>query len=475
MMHFKWRDILQALWGKSRFTSYFFQSVKFQEDKRIPTLALTISASRFILLYNPEFLDARKEDELTGLLVHEMLHIYLNHHHRAIPGEDPFLQNLAQDMVINSYIADHEKTFFSRTGRDIRDEPRVILPDGLPRVPGAFYERTDRKKKAPAWEEVFAWLKANYPNTPKNIPLSDEEHPAAGLAADLDADFPDAGETPDAASSKDDMSNRGALFHPTTEEEGLVFKDHDETLLPTGVHLFQQSRQKSSAATIKNRMISFAGRDDICRSERLYQRLSALIEDVKPVQIRQFRQKLNRFIEHASRSDEWGYSASRFNRRYFGAGIYAPGRVCNRLKTITIAVDVSGSVVMTPGAIENAFGAIEALLVHYRIHLLCMDEDLFVPRKRKGRFVSSEDLSTPYVYQKGDWRYLRTGSSGATFFTPLFNRHMPGHREPLVVMTDGEIFDLHQLNPYARTLWVVPDNLQVQFDPPFGVIGVIGG
>lgn len=138
-------------------------------------------------------------------------------------------------------------------------------------------------------------------------------------------------------------------------------------------------------------------------------------------------------------------------------------------------MDVSGSVIMTPGRIEKAFGAIESLLAHYRIHLMCMDEDLFVPRKREGCFVSSDDVSTPYVYQKGDWRHLRTGTSGATFFAPLFNTHMPGHKEPLVVITDGEIFDLDRLAPYTPTLWAVLDNLPVPFKPPFGEVGVIGG
>ena len=478
MMHFKWRNILQALWGKSRFTSYFFQMADFQEERRLPTLGLTISASRLTLLYNPDFVESHKEDELTGLLVHEMMHILLNHPHRALPGEDPFLQNLAQDMVINSYITDHEKTFFSRTGRDIREAPLVILPEGLPRIPQSFYEwsfyaRSNKKKKDPAWEEVFAWLKENDRHTQKGTSQNNADPPEKEPGSKMDTGFPDSGDEPDPAASKNKMPEKGTLFHGPGEGEGLVFRDQRKRALPTGVHFFQHFRQKASVLAIKRRMISFAGRDDICRSERLYQKVAVFIDDVKPVQIHHFHHKLNIFLEQASLSDEWGYSASRFNRRYLGAGIYAPGRVYKKLKNITVAVDVSGSVVMTPGGIENAFGVIEALLCHYKIHLLCMDEDLFVPKKRDGRFIPSENLLNPYVYQKGDWRYLRTGNRGATFFMPLFNAYMLRHREPLVVITDGEVFDLHKLKPYSPTLWVVPADLPEPFDPPFGQIGVM--
>jgi len=466
-MHPKWENTLQSLWRKSRFTSYFFQAVHFREDREIPTLSLSMTASRLMLLYHPDFIERHQVDELTGLLVHEMLHILLNHDHRVLPGEDPFLQNMAQDMVVNSYITDHEKTFFSRTGRDIREEPLVILPKGLPRVPQSFFTVSDRKIKDPTWEEVFEWLK---------IKLQSEK---IGVvrdgAADPEPGIPDAGEGSHQDFRKTDILPEGMFFHRTSDgQEGGAFRDHTETFLPTGVHLFQNSRLKASARSVKRRIISFAGRDETCRSERLYQRLAMIIDDIKPVRTHHFYNKLKFFLEQASQSDDWTYSTSRLNRRYFGSGIYAPGRSYQKRKVITVAVDVSGSMMMNPGSIENAFGAIESLQREYKIHLLCIDEDLFVPKKRDHRFISSENPKQPYIYQKGDWRYLRTGTSGATFFKPLFNTYMLRHREPLIVITDGEIFDLNQLTPYAPTLWVLPDRRLEPFSPPFGKVGVIG-
>jgi len=80
-----WDSILQALWKRSRFTSYFYQSVQFINENNIPTLALTILSSRFVLFYNRDFIDHIDPEELMGLLVHEMLHIIHGHDHRTFP------------------------------------------------------------------------------------------------------------------------------------------------------------------------------------------------------------------------------------------------------------------------------------------------------------------------------------------------------------------------------------------------------
>ena len=104
--------ILESLWNKSRFTSYFYQGVDLVEEKSIPTLALGIYSSRLTLFYNQKFISSLNSDELTGLLIHEMMHIVLNHDHRGFTDGDIFLQNLAQDMVINSYIIRKQKNIF---------------------------------------------------------------------------------------------------------------------------------------------------------------------------------------------------------------------------------------------------------------------------------------------------------------------------------------------------------------------------
>jgi len=78
-----------------------------------------------------------------------------------------------------------------------------------------------------------------------------------------------------------------------------------------------------------------------------------------------------------------------------------------------------------------------------------------------------------FLYKKGDWRLLQTGNSGTTFFSPLFDTFMHGHHEPLLIITDGEIYDLHRLHRYPNTLWVITENQNKSFEPPFGKVVTI--
>ena len=83
------------------------------------------------------------EEELIGLLVHEMLHVVLGHDHRAAgPAGNAYLRNLAQDMVINSYITGARRTFFSKGSGAGGPAHELVLPHGLPVVPAAFIAET---------------------------------------------------------------------------------------------------------------------------------------------------------------------------------------------------------------------------------------------------------------------------------------------------------------------------------------------
>ncbi len=64
-----------------------------------------------------------------------------------IRAEDRYLQNIAQDMVINSYLAGARKTFFSRKERHGAARAELVLPRGLPLVPPRFH-RGDRRHRS---------------------------------------------------------------------------------------------------------------------------------------------------------------------------------------------------------------------------------------------------------------------------------------------------------------------------------------
>jgi len=443
-----WDRVLTRLWARSRFTSYFYQFCDLAEAPHLPTLALGVSRRRFRLFYNPGFVLRTAPEHLIGLLVHEMLHVVLNHRHRAIPGRDTALQNLAQDMVINSYLLDNRKTFFAR--REFPECPALTLPPGLPRIPERFYRETGRARgRDVSWEQLYAWLAGR--------------RAAGGLdgAADPEPD-PGAPPLPD-TSPWCDPGRRG---DPAASPDGLLFLDVAGEPLPTGVHLFAAEEAEEEARTGRRRILDFLADRTDCRGERVLADLSALLRDA-PVARRAWKARILGIVDRSSPSVRWDPSYARPNRRWFQAGVYAPGRVYTPRRLVTVAADVSGSMTARPDRVEAAFGIVEALAERYRVSLVCVDQQLFVPQKRENAFTASGGRR-PYFYRKGDWRCIRTGSRGATFFAPLFNDYMKGHREVLVVLTDGQIYDLDSLAPYRPTLWAVPRGRLGAFLPPFG-------
>jgi hypothetical protein len=47
---------------------------------------------------------------------------------------------------------------------------------------------------------------------------------------------------------------------------------------------------------------------------------------------------------------------------------------------------------------------------------------------------------------------------------------MKGRKDMLIVITDGQIYDIEALMPYPRTLWLLPQSLPQGFHPPFGAV-----
>lgn len=444
----KWDVVLSQLWRQSRFAAYFYQSVDLLDSRSIPTLALTLSDRRFILFYNGQFVLDTPPDHLIGLLAHEMLHIVLNHEHRVRPGQDIYLCNLAQDMVINSYLKAHERTFFSRKKEGARAS--LVLPDGLPVIPSSFGKKSHRESIYDVtWESVYAWLKTRYADEKPGIRDNPgTEEPLPGI---------------------EQWRGSGWDRYKAFPQEGLQFVDGSGRLLPAGIHLFETMDAGQRIRAGAERILGFIQKHDECREERLYTDISRLIRQPEPAQSRKWTNVIRTIADQSSQASRWDYSFARPNRRFFDAGIYAPGRYLKRKPLITIVVDVSGSMAANPGEIEAALGAVEELTEDYRINLLCIDQDLFVPRKQNARALPAGGQAY-YLYRKGDWRYIKTGSGGATFFSPLFNDYMKSHTEALVVITDGEIYDLAALQPYSPTLWVVSGNRARSFAPSFGQV-----
>src|SRR5262249_13828011 len=76
------------------------RSVRITLDERVPTLGVFASGR---LVVNPQFVRPLKEDELLFVLAHEVLHLALRTHDRAV-GSDALKFNYAHDYIINDML-----------------------------------------------------------------------------------------------------------------------------------------------------------------------------------------------------------------------------------------------------------------------------------------------------------------------------------------------------------------------------------
>ena len=130
-------------------------------------------------------------------------------------------------------------------------------------------------------------------------------------------------------------------------------------------------------------------------------------------------------------------------------GIYTPGRKFREKQILTVVVDVSGSMILKPEELESAFGVVEALQENIScISSVSMKTCLYPERMVKNS--SHRMIIQRRISIKRRLEAIQTQKSGTTLFAPLFNRFMKGHRELLLIITDGYIYDMHSLRSTRR-------------------------
>lgn len=88
------------LFRKAPFFSYILDNLTLVENEHCQTMGVT---QKMELFYNPKFVELLTNNELVGVLVHEVLHIAYVHHLR-VKSRERTLWNIATDIVINNCV-----------------------------------------------------------------------------------------------------------------------------------------------------------------------------------------------------------------------------------------------------------------------------------------------------------------------------------------------------------------------------------
>ena len=345
--------------------------------------------------YGREFIGKLNDMELRALVLHENLHVALNHVSRfkRLFQENPMLMNACADYVVNDVIV------------HLKDENLCKLPEG------GLYE-----DKYHNWsvKEVYDDLKQQLSNP------SDDD----------DADTGDA--TSDG--NLDDQPGRGSKLSPDS------LKTLDE-------HNFGDSEKSPKELKEMKQKVEDALKEGAILAGKFGANVPRAIEELFEPKI-DWREVLREFIQQSIKGND-EYTWRRFNKRMMANDIYLPSMENETIGELVIAIDTSASIgqkELTEFATEVV--AICDTVTPDRIRILWWDYDVAKEQVfNKDSYQNIKDLLKP----DGG------GGTRVSCVSEYMVTHKI-EPQACIVFTDGYVENDISWNIQSPTLWVVTEN-----------------
>ncbi len=394
------------------------------------------------IIFSPKFLDYISDSELDFILMHEVLHVALQH---CLRGKeyDNYLFNIACDIVVNSNIL--KANGMNKASITLRTfgESMHIAPNGR-----EGYNYTA--------EEVYNMLLDKSKGRPKpnnSASGNNKEDSRSKKGSDNNSLGDDEG---DGASGGGASGGLGNIREELSRKNGtdLIWDDHsgwgsdnDKELSDILVH-----RVMDAATAVRIQDPTGSRGLMPLAAERFFNELRSAENDWRTI--------LASFIQE----DVCDYSFSPPDRRYDSSGFYLPdyNEPEERVDNILFMIDTSGS--MSDEMITNCYSEISGALEQFNGHLcgwLGFFDAVVVP---PARFDSEEEL-----------KIIRPKGGGGTRFDIIFDyvRENMTDTPPvsIVILTDGYApFPDESETDGIPVLWVI-NNTEVT--PPYGRIARI--
>ncbi len=371
------------------------------------------------IAFSPQFMDQLSDSELDFVMMHEIMHVVLQHCLRGSEYEDPVRFNIAADIVVNSNIL---------LENDMALDSITIASNGGPtmhKVPNGNegYEYT--------MEEVYEMLPPTPPGAPKagGGKLGSDSGRAQKKAAGSLDNTPSGG-------TWDDHSKWGSL-------------EEDSTLRDVWV---KRMAEACEAIRIRDKI---NGRGTLpAFAERFWKELTEPQLDWRII--------LNEFIQEEIND----YSFSPPDRRFAESPFFLPDLnekgPSDEVADILFMIDTSGS--MTDAEITAAYSEIKGAIDQFNGRL----------RGWLGFFDAAIIEPIPFEDEE-DFKVIKPYGGGGTDFQIIFeyvHRYMEDHLPAsIIIMTDGFAPLLkEELAMGIPVLWLLNNE---EVDPPWGKVARI--
>lgn len=264
----------------------FWGSIACRLDVRPDPACPTMYTDGKVVGYSPAFVAGLSQDEVVGVLAHEICHVVLGHHLRR-GQRDPKVWNVAADYTVN----------------DTLEADNFKLPGGCLRYPGGCRERTT--------DSLYNEIMKQAQQAPKQGQGSKGEKGQAdgqgqGQSGSGDVQGQDWGEVKDMPGKDGGKASEAEV------------KEAEGELKEAIAQAAQQARAMG----------------------KLPAGLKRLVEEMLNPKV-PWSDVLREFITSHSKND---YSWSRPNRRYVAQGLYLPSTYSEELGDVVVCIDTSGSI-----------------------------------------------------------------------------------------------------------------------------------
>lgn len=353
-----------------------------------------------VLLYDPDFIDKLEDDEVSGLLAHEIMHCVLLHPFRMDKAyHDPKLSNIAMDFEINGYIDAYNQEYARNNNG--------LVPFKLPK--GGLL---DHQYDGMAWEQIYEKIKQQQPQDGK---VNGKPRPGQGQG---------------------DPASDGSWGRVEAPGQGdCKPKDGDGQQKDGNGNVVPQKTQGDWQAGIVPKAEAVAKMQG-----NMPGGFASMLDKLRRPEI-PWTEYLQRYFDQVAQDD---YDMRRPDRRHMPADIYLPTLHSETMGEIVIAIDTSGSIYCDTELFRRFMGEVDDVLGRVRPSkttlLQCDTRVTDVVEYRPG------DRVEPNFKLKG---------GGGTDFRPVFDWVEKGNASPrvLVFFTDG-YGEYPSTPPGYDVLWV---------------------
>jgi predicted metal-dependent peptidase len=388
------------------------RAVRIELDERVPTLGVFASGR---LVANPQFVRTLREDELLFVLAHEVFHLALRTHDRAV-GSDPLRFNFAHDYIINDIL---------------RAELQVQkIPAGGLDWPGA---------RLLSAEEILLEMEKN----PQSAPAPSQVWQGSPCAGSKPGRPGGSGGRPNPQAAGREQGPRGDVLDDQLEREW--FSDESAADQQARAEALAEAAAKavSLGAAIDAMKGQGRGRDGGGSNQ--------MVTALRGLYRTPWEMALQRWLESVAPAERSFVRPSR--RGADRTDVVLPGRKREGW-VLNVVLDTSGS--MTD-EIPRALGAIadfcDAVAVDQMRLVQC------------DTAVTSDKFLLPSEVA----RHQVTGYGGSDLSPALRHLADDPNVEAVVVLTDGDIEYPQEEMPY-NVLWVLPAHGSTTFHPPYGMV-----